>query len=49
MVIYIYVHRKRHERAQRTFDGEVWILELDGPPLVLGAIGGAGEPAFSRS
>lgn len=32
----------------RTFDGDVWTLE-DPPLLVLGAIGGAGEPAFSRS
>lgn len=39
----------QEEREYRTFDGDVWILDDDGPLLVLGAMGGAGEPAFSRS
>lgn len=37
------------EARTRTLDGDVWTTLEDAPPLVLGAIAGAGEPAFSRS
>ena len=39
--------RKKEKKIIATLDGDVEMEK--GPPLVLGDIAGAGEPAFSRS